>query len=280
MFKRSSANTKANGYIVVVVLLLTAVLLMLGLSMAARTTEQVYLSSQEADSTRVFNAAESGIEEALYQLDSGSVTTDQIANLQNGVYEALEGGLNESAINVEGTKPETISNLSVKQGESITVPVGAEDPVFTWRAPADCASAPGLIVTLYTRQNNGTAYHTSYYPKTGPNESDECHTSLGQAATYAAGTPATNSITLSLSNFATPAPATPVYYRITPLYADITFLSIQNSGAVEIVSTATDDIDENATTNEQRRIKVIRTEPAPPSIFDYAVFSGGELVKQ
>ena len=57
-----------SGQIGIIVVLIMIVLLTIGLSLASRTTKQVALSTQEAESTRVFNAAEVGVEQALSNL--------------------------------------------------------------------------------------------------------------------------------------------------------------------------------------------------------------------
>src|SRR3989344_6964006 len=54
-----------SGQVGVIILLIMVVLLTLGVSLASRSSQQVYLSTQQAESTRVFNAAEAGIESAL-----------------------------------------------------------------------------------------------------------------------------------------------------------------------------------------------------------------------
>ena len=60
-------------------------MLTIGLSLASRTTQELFLSGQEADSARVFNAAEVGIEEALSQdLDfTGETYSAEIGSVEN-----------------------------------------------------------------------------------------------------------------------------------------------------------------------------------------------------
>ena len=56
-----------SGQVAIVILLIMVVLLTVGLSLASRTTQELFLSQQESESARVFNAAEVGIEDALSQ---------------------------------------------------------------------------------------------------------------------------------------------------------------------------------------------------------------------
>lgn len=273
--KSSPRKAGNDGYIVIVVLLLTAVLLMLGLSMAARTTEQVYLSSQEADSTRVFNAAESGLEEALYQLDTGAVSTDNISALEDNVDLS---DFNNSNVAVTGVQLDVVPNITIEQGKSLTLKyTPAGNPDLFWVQSACGADSVGLLVTLYTSEGGGRAYHQTY---SSSSQSIKCQNSLAQQASELPDDK--NKVTLRIADFGSGIDATKaLFYRVTPLYHDISLLDLTNSGAVKIVSTATDTIEgAGAASNEVRKIQVIRTEPAPPSIFDYAVFSGGNLVKQ
>ncbi|MDQ3008290.1 MAG: hypothetical protein M3Q81_01715, partial [bacterium] len=68
------------GQIGLIILLIMVVLLTAGLSLAARTTQELFLAQQSAESARVFNAAEAGIEQALNtsfnfegEVDSGTI---------------------------------------------------------------------------------------------------------------------------------------------------------------------------------------------------------------
>lgn len=261
-----SKQQKAEGYIVIVVLLLAAVLLMLGLSFAARTTEQVFLSTQEEDTTRVFNAAESGIEQALYNLDTGIETATEV---EQDVIDS--GAVNNADVRVTAQRIENAS-ITVRQGETLTLypSAGAELSEIRFTDPSgNCA---GLLVTVY----RGTeARHNSWYAK----RASGCDTN-----TLANETASSGSLTLSAgvftlrinsnTHFGYPAFQTTDMIRVTPLFNDVTFTRI---AATQIRATASDNLDGDA--KETRRIEVMRTEPGPPSVFDYAVFSGGDLVK-
>lgn len=263
---------KQDGYIVIIVLLLTAVLLMLGLSLATRTTEEVYQSGQEADTTRVFNAAETGIEAALYQIE-----TDP--NLQFGEtlgnIDDISNPDNLSTLLVQGEKADEF-DISIPQGEVLTLEWNISNSTKIIWKHTGCTSAPAVIITLYNNTSPPTAHHVAY--NAAASSSTAC--SGGSNFTRAAFESGVGS-SVTLPNTNVLFGVTPVagsLIRIRPLYADANF-RIENSAATRIVSTATDNTGGTTEGKETRKIEVIRTEPAAPSIFDYAVFSGGSLEK-
>lgn len=267
-----SMQPKTDGYIVIIVLLLTAVLLMLGLSLATRTTEEVYLSGQEADTTRVFNAAETGIEEALYklQVDSELGFGEEAAPIQVNV---LDGS--GADLIVTGQQASEF-DLTVAQGEVLTL-AWKSGTTISWTHANDCSNAAAIIVTLYNT-TGPTASHVAYNPyKPAVGLNPECD--KGTGFDRALGSDGTSSVRLDLATFGLGLVEPPVgsILRIRPLYADASF-HVTNSSAVQLISTASDTTG-GGTSAETRRIQVIRTEPAAPAIFDYAVFSGETLAK-
>lgn len=262
---------KEEGYIVIIVLLLTAVLLMLGLSLATRTTEEVYLSGQEADTTRVFNAAETGIENALYLVENTPGLIQATPKTFTAAEIAAPDG-SDSNLQVTGEQTDTF-DMNIPQGEVLTLKWKPGTRIIT--KYANCAAAPALIVTLYDPVAIPKAYHVTYNPVSAVNTSCSGKGTNFQNSTYVSAT--SSSVTLDNSTFGI-TPNGNALIRIRPLFADASF-TIEDSAAIKIVSTASDTSGGSGTSAETRKIQVIRTEPAPPSIFDYAVFSGGSLTK-
>lgn len=276
LFNQSQKNNEKRvkgGYIVVVVLLLSAVLLMLGLSMAARTTEEVFLTSQEQDSARVFNAAESGAEEALYKLETGeaTVTTSAPTNI------SVTSELNDSNINVTGELLSTLDNYVLNEGATLTIPYNGQAPVLKWNNGEDCNQGQGaLLITLYHKPNNSSpfeAYHVGLKKKTPSSESCWSDFTATQELAYNADT------TLDGSLFGSVTLSNDDFFRVTALYNNVTFSSITNGGFQKIVSTANDRNDGAGQGSETRTVEIIRSHPGYAGIFDYALFSGGNIVK-
>jgi len=258
----SAPRQKTDGYIVIIVLLLTAVLLMLGLSLATRTTEEVYQSGQEADTTRVFNAAETGIERALFDLQSTPVTAGSLYNKSEALADAQ--------ISVTGNPVDSFA-VTTDQGEVLTLKWN-DDTKIEWKY-AGCGNAAALIITLYDA-GDSSAHHVAYNPV---DSNGTACTGRGSSFDTASLISGGSSVTLSPALFRPGAVDPDSLLRIRPIYADATF-TISGSSATEIISTASDTSGGGGAT-ETRKIKVIRTEPAAPAIFDYAVFSGGSLTK-
>lgn len=264
---------KQDGYIVIIVLLLTAVLLMLGLSLATRTTEEVYQSGQEADTTRVFNAAETGIEAALYQIETN---TSPVFDADLKEIEGISNPDTLSTLNVEGELAEDFE-ISIPQGEVLTLG-WRPDTKINWVHPTNCSSnTAALIITLYN-STGPVASHLAYDPF-GTDTACTKGSNFAKASRYPdVGTLEGSQIALTAALFGGGAIGPDSLIRIRPLYADANF-HIEDSAATRIVSTAIDNTGGTTEGKETRKIEVIRTEPAAPSIFDYAVFSGGTLEK-
>lgn len=273
LFNQPQKNNKKQvkgGYIVVVVLLLSAVLLMLGLSMAARTTEEVFLTSQEQDSARVFNAAESGAEEALYQLETGEFTvTNPIPTII-----PVTDELNDSNISVTGELLSTLDNYVLNEGATLTIPYNGQAPVLSW--PNLNCNQGALLITLYHKNVSAyEAYHVGLKKK--DNNSASCNNVTNFTATSELNYD--EKTTLNDTLFGLNSLSNGSFFRVTALYDDVTFSSITNGGFQRIISTANDKNDGAGQGSETRTVEIIRSHPGYAGIFDYALFSGGNIVK-
>lgn len=272
---RQAGITGQPGQIAVVILLIMAVLLVLGLSLAARTTQEIQLSGQEQDSTRVFNAAETGVEKALsdnqYFLDAESTGTTTIT-LDSELPTGIDGS-------VVITKQSGLSTY-VNEGASATVHLegsGASEVTIAWSKDGEaCDTRASLVIALY--YNDGTD-KVQYYPI-----KPSC---TGYSATKAIGFSTlnvrdnivgayNNDYRLSLSGISNPKLA-----RIKPIYAgtDINVTGVNLTQAYDIRSEASEEAAAGQTTVETSAIQVTRTKPAPPTVLEYALYSGGSLVK-
>ncbi len=249
---------------------------MLGISLATRTTEELSLSGQEADTTRVFNAAETGIEQALWGIQTGALSITDAAPTPIPSISQLTG----SDLQVTGERASSF-DMSIAQGDVLTLEWNNNTEV-DWIHAADCSDAAAVIVTLYNT-TGATASHVAYNPYGASTACDKgsgfLDDSTGAVALYSAGSVTGSKVVLNQSSFGlATAPGSGSIIRIRPLYAEGNF-HIANSSAIQLVSTASDSTGGVGSSAETRRIQVIRTEPAAPSVFDYAVFSGGDLAK-
>lgn len=250
----SAASFSQSGQVGVITLLLMAVLLTVGLSTAINTSQDVTLSQQEAESTRVFNAAESGVEEALSTYSGGdaSGTIDTITD-----------------VDVDFTLTE-VTNLETRLFEGVSVAIDVTGVAagngldIEWSRESDCSleNPASLLVSVITATNE-----VRYYPIGACDR--------GGGFPVAAPLPPGDyrrQYTLALQNDDT-------LVRIKPLYND-THISVNGSGwtlpvqGVRVRSEAQSELG-----NEARAVEVNQSLPTAPSVMDYALVSGTSIVK-
>jgi hypothetical protein len=250
-----------NGQVGVVILLIMVVLLTVGLSVASRSTQELFLTQQNVDSTRVFNAAEAGIDQALStSFDfQGEQTSGEIDNFNNA----------DIDVDYQVTK---MNELETRLFEMIDVKVdvtgnNGNGIVIEWSKLDDCITedVASLIASVYY-DDAGTT-RVRHYPLRGCDRSDN----------FLAAT--SINVDEYRRRYTLPLTANDSFVRIKPVYND-THIRVTGSGWTlpvqyyNIRSEAT-----NTLGNETRIVEVNRTLNTAPSIFDYAVFSNATLVK-
>lgn len=265
------------GQVAVVVLLIMAALLIIVLNYASRTTDQVFLSGQQQDSTRVFNAAESGVEEALsqFQGDQAPLPGDLTGTISDIELEyKLDPQSNELRL----------ANLS--EGMTATVYLTGENSLtIDWSGASTCNSRASLILALYYEQGGDTkTIYTPVRPSCYSN-GQESNGFVNATTTRESGTPTYyQSHEWDIEALGVPSGSS-VLARITAVYAStslrVTGVSSVQAHDVTVRASDTDDaIGATGTfSSEERAIQVTRTIPAPPMVLDYAVYSGGSLTK-
>lgn len=256
-----------DGQIGLLLLVIMGVVVALVISVASRSLSDTVLSRQERESSAAFSLAETGVENALSSLRQGSVP--------NGVASLVDStGLVSGGYEVS---PTTSYSLYVKEGETASLDlngfVGASVDVY-WTKKSDssenlsCTSegsgrAPAALEVSAIQKGSGTA-ERSYYNAFGCNLPDNGFlASVSGGADY-------------LSKVASlPIPANTSELRIRPVYTGAT-ISVAGAGLLTqlylIQSSATGG-------DAQKEIEVKRGLDAPPTVFDFAVFSAGSLVK-
>lgn len=270
-------DSSQSGQVGVVILLLMAVILTVGLSVASRTTQDVFLSNQTSDSARVFNAAESVLDQAIAQLQQSFVS---------GTY-TPSGTVTVGDATVNYTiAPSTIMESRIFQGN--TVMINVVDPATTpaglpagsnrflrvdWSKSnfdADCSVTPlqpaSLLVTIYSASGANTAVRTVAV--------GGCNRSDGFTASNTTGATASYHFWYNI-----PLEAGDLFARIKPVYAD-THMRVAGSNVTlpneffTITADARNDVG-----TETRKIQVGQTLPTAPSVMDYVLYSGGSLSK-
>ena len=157
---------KPTGQIGIVVLLVMTVLLTVGLSLAARTTRQTEVSVQQEDSAKVFNAAESGVENALYN----------ILQYENDPNNGLGCSTDVTDSNVEcAIAAQTTLETLIEQGASAEIITTSDSEVSIewWKDEQQCnmdqaLPSAALLISVYNEEDN-TAKH---YPVDGCSSAD------------------------------------------------------------------------------------------------------------
>lgn len=262
-------QTSQSGQIALIVLLMMVTLVTIGVSVGLRTSQNILLTKQEEDTTRVFNAAESGIDEALSSIAAG---------------ETDSGTLTTNGVDVDYTVEELSKfEMQVAQGITPTIDltgsVAGNQLIVRWSKEDDCGENPAALVLSVYYQSGG-ATRTQYLTSTPCNRSDGFQTS---AVVGADGLSATAVTTTGNPNYSYQQvlilPANTTFLRIKPLYND-TNLIVEAAGWTlptqyyTVTSKAS-----NQTGQENRAVQVKRSLPTASSVFDYAVLSGGTLVK-
>jgi len=260
-----------SGQIAIVILLIMVVLLTVGLSLASRTTQEVFLSQQEAESTRVFNAAESGIENALSQ-DFSGISAEGETFSEDGSH------TNATVPNVSTTTkitPKGVLETQITEGSTVHLDLAAnsEGDVIDveWSRQSGCDSSASIIATTYYDDGTGTTKvaHEAFGPNlpcTSPRDTDEfTQVVLGSGSD---GYIYRETITL---------PANPLFMRIKAIYND-TPLRISGAEASNQFFVIRAEAD-NDLGDENRTIEVGRGLSTAPSFMDYSVYSGGALAQ-
>lgn len=262
MAKKSSHQ---SGQVGIAILLIMTVLLTMGLSIASRSTEDLFLSNQQSESARVFNAAEAGIEDALSgSLDfEGQTTTGSVDSIS------------ETSVDYEVTKQNV---LETRLFEGVSVKVDVDDSldesgltvdrnlVIEWSKETDCNTQDPASLIVSTFYNDAGTTRARYYAYGACDRSDGFTLASNSSGNY-------------FKEVTIPLLAGDLFIRVKTVYND-THIRVSGDGwtlpvqAYNIRSEA-----KNVLGNETRAVEVNKTLDAAPAIMDYALFSGSTIVK-
>lgn len=280
--------SKQKGQALLIIVLVMAVALTIGLAVISRSVTDIKISKQEEDSARVFSVAEAGIEEALMVGIGYSGTIDQIGV---NVVQIGQGGGGEFVfpydIQAESTQtlwlvehnPDgTLKTAEHYSGNSITL---------YWGTPGLSTADPALEAILIYKDGANVKvarYALDYTCKTNPScpssfDEDSSDMSLLDPPEQMGGKSFRFKKTI---NFSSLSMDYPYALRLKFFYnEEEQNLGVKAEGSVLLPSqgncyesTATDSV-----TNITRKIRQCRFFQAPPGIFDYALYSGGDLSK-
>lgn len=293
--KKSELNQSPTekGQALVIVLLVMAVGLTMGLAVVSRSVTDIRISQQEEESARVFSAAEAGIEDAMISGPGDYTVGEGAGEITAYVTDEAQGG----------TQIYDLGGGKFLSGDTQTVWLvghtvdGDLEPSVTFPAtgwidvcwgeagtPPSDDSTPAIEATLIYQELSGAfkvarGAYDPYGGRPGGNEFDLADT----AGNYCGSNlQFKKRINFGTGDFGDLSGATLYVLRLKLLYNGATAHPLALSGSEAFpsqgkcyVSTAT--FDESGVT---RKIKQCQTYKAPPGIFDYVLFSGGNLVHQ
>lgn len=245
---RQMNQRKETGQIGMVVLLIMSGLLTVGVSAVNRSTSDLRITRQEAESSAVFNAAEAGIEMALSDVADGSFSpTGDLSS------EFVDQGIEVNYV----ISAEANFDMRILEGETVSLDTtggGTNSININWAEETSCS---GIVVMLYNQSTN-TVRRIGY-----------THSSCGGIQNFISSA---GGVSVPLSNGDN-------LVRIRAVGGDVT---VQVSGAgwslpqqyFKITSTAS-----RTESGETKVVEVRKSLPAAPSILDYALFSGTTITK-
>lgn len=262
--EQGQALRQSSGQAGIVVLLLTIVLLTIGLSIASRSVTDVRLSRQEEATTRAFDAAEAGIEDALRKDLAGLVGTGGFVEV--GACPGPECIRANYTVNAE-------MNLETELEEGETVEVNlagfsGNGVSIEWARTGEVCSGGDLFASIVVAvlDNAGNVRRTPY-TQTVCNRGDSFVQTAGSAvAPYL----------LRITESVGPAD---IAMRVRAIYSDTPIrIDSNNPGTYPLPAQFWRVHSEAQTTGgETRAVEVTQTSPASPSLFDFVIFSRGNL---
>ena len=274
----------SSGQTLLIILLIAAVILTVGLAIASYSITDIKISQQEEESARAFSAAEAGIEESLRV---GSATDVTVGNITAKVTEIAQGG--ESKFDFGGLKfasgeltnvwlightqeKDLNPEVNFPNDGKITLCWGDENQVSSDNPPA-------LEASLVYK--SGTSYkviRAGFDPKSGriggfESVDDNNGGNCGNLA-FA------KNIALNSGTFALPSGAIPYLLRLKLLYnTDEQPLAVWADSNLPNQGKCFDSSATVTESNVTRKIRQCQFFEAPPALFDYVLFSSGNLTK-
>lgn len=245
---------KNSGQVALIVLLIMVVILTIGLSLASRSITDIRISQNEREALRAFSAAEAGIEEALRDIPAyaGKTTPVSIGDLTANV-------------TVEETGEETTRTIE-KGGTMSILLEGASSPPTLLRInwidttkSDETSDYASIEIIVYADDYSFNRYA---YSAQNRNDGFSIISDSGEGDFY-------RQVTISIA-------ANDKLVRIKPLYNKATIMVTSDTGTLPVQQY---DITSQATAEGEKTSKIIvsRTIPVLPPIFDYVLFSGGDL---
>ncbi len=283
--KRFIFTSKNSGQTLLVILLVTAVILTIGLAVASYSITNIKISRYEEESARVFSAAEAGIEEALKlgtAPESGMVT---IGDITAEVTETVQGGGSDFDFAGGKFESEELANVwlvgHTDEGTldpSTYFPANGIIDVCWGDETTINDNTPAIeVALLYKDGGDFKVARGAFDPKTdrgnGFDAADE--SSGGNCGDLAFS----EEIDLS-SDFGLPGGTVPYSLRLRLFYnPDLQPIAVSANSNLPLQGKCYESKAVIVDSGVSRKVRQCQFYESPPGIFDYVLFSTGDLVK-
>lgn len=278
----------SSGQALLIVVLIMAVALTIGLAVVSRSITDIKISRQEEESSRVFSVAEAGIEESLKagaatSVTIGTITASVTETAQGGGTEfvfpqAIEAGDTQTVWLVEHDSDGNLTETGRYTGNTIDLYWGNEN-----QNPGQL-TAPALEVSVIYKE--GSVYKIirgAFDPYTGTDANRNANSfDDADIGNYPIGG---KTFRFRKLGFTLPG-GTPYAARLRLIYNDqaqILGIADNNADGVQNFPSQGKCYESTAslsTSGITRKVQQCQFHKAPPGIFDYVLFSEGDLVHQ
>lgn len=257
-----------TGQALLIILLIMMVGLTVTLSLLFRTTTDIKLSSEIEESTQAFEAAEAGIEEGLRGLVAAG--TEEITSGLSFNFIAQEAGQGSGPFSLGKLLGENVGTVWLANHDADgnldanTQVYAAGEIRLCWKG-ADSTDPKIEAITLYKESGVYKVARGFYEPSGVSGAGEDCG--------------ADNSVYPNKTNVNLPTSAILLALRLKPVGGDA-FIAVDPPGDNALPSQGKEVISTGKAGETVRRIRVVKSYPAWPEIFDHVLFSGGRLVKE
>lgn len=277
-----------QGQIALVVLLIMTVTLVIALSLARGTTEEISRTTQKGETVKIFSAAESGAEYLLTSMLTAMKANDaeQLENLTTNPVDYLASDTIEAESDSQVSYQVDVSqslevNLAAGEASEVSfvdetgsVLSGNTNVTFSWGQPeADPCSQASMIFGRYYDLADGNGPRVTY-TAVGPVSCDTRNSTDGfEAATAATNTDYANQYTITFDT-------DDLFVRLIPVYyPSQVFVSSASELPTQQRFIKTEAINQLSETQESQTVAVSTTNLQHPNYLDYAIYSGQNLTK-
>lgn len=290
-------SLKANsGQALLVILLIMAVVLTIGLATISRSVTDIKISEQTEDSARAFSAAEAGIEAVLSGIGTGSLSFPSGVSVDVPTPGNLLSDDKLSFLYPEKLSQNEVATIWLSEYNKTTgvysnylAPTAPNQAItVAWGNPGtepENSTTPALEITVYYKDSLGNIKASKYLldaAGVGIRDNGFCKkTDLSGSCT---GITWGNGVTYGgqairySANIAVGGLYNMYFARLRLLYNNTAhYLGF---GSFAQLPSQGEKIAAIGRSNQAtRKVEVYRLNSAPPDIFDFALYSGGSLVK-